>query len=188
MYYEKMNPILNDLESKDIELAGGSVVGMVIATINSLIKYISNLTIGKKNYADVQDKIKGIIVQAESLKEESLKAIDKDKEILEEILNAYKFRKDNIQKYQQVCKKAVDFCMKVVNIANETLKLSDEISKAGNKMLSSDFKICKYYSIASVQAAMENVYINLKALDDEEYTKQIEDECKNILEGLQKYI
>ena len=55
-------------------------------------------------------------------------------------------------------------------------------------MLASDFKICKYYSIASVQSAMENVYINLKSIEDEEYTKQIEDECKDILEEIQKYI
>ena len=78
--------------------------------------------------------------------------------------------------------------MEVVDIANETLKLSDEISKVGNRMLASDFKICKYYSIASVQSAMENVYINLKSIEDEEYTKQIEDECKDILEEIQKYI
>ena len=188
MYYEKIELILNDIENKDIEIAGGSIVGIVLSTINSLIKYISNLTIGKKNYEDVQERIKEILNQAEVLKEKSLKAIDKDKEVLEEILKAYKLRKENIQNYQQVCKKAVNFCMEVVDIANETLKLSDEISKVGNRMLASDFKICKYYSIASVQSAMENVYINLKSVEDEEYTNSIENECKEILEGIQKYI
>ena len=187
MYFEKMNPILNDLENKEIEIAGGSVVGMALSTMHSLIKYIANLTINKKNYEDVQDKVKEILEKAENLKQNSLKAIDKDKEILEEILNAYKIRKENVQKYVQVCKEAVDFCMSVVNIANETLKLSDEISKVGNKMLASDFKICKYYSIASVQAAMENVYINLKSVEDENYVNQIEEECKNILAGIQKF-
>lgn len=188
MYYEKMKPILSDLENKDLEIAGGSVVGIVLSTINSLITYISNLTIGKKKYEDVQDKVKEILMQAECLRDKSLTAIDKDKEILEEILNAYKSRKENTQNYQQVCKMAVDFCMGVVDTAYETLKLSDEISKVGNRMLASDFKICKYYSIASVQSAMENVYINLKSIEDEEFTKQIEDECKKILEGIQKYI
>ena len=188
MYFEKMNPILNDIENKEIEIAGGSVVGIVLSTINSLITYISNLTIGKKKYEDVQDKVKDILLQAENLKEKSLKAIDKDKEILEEILEAYKLRKENIQNYQQVCKKAVDFCMEVVDIANETLKLSDEISKVGNRMLASDLKISKYYSIASVQSAMENVYINLKSIEDEEYTNRIENKCKEILEAIQKYI
>lgn len=188
MYYEKMNPILDDLENKEIEIAGGSVVGMTLSTINSLIKYIANLTIGKKKYEDVQDKVKEILEKAEILKQKSLQAIDKDKEVLEEILNAYKIRKENAEKYGQVCKEAVNFCMNVVNVANETLKLSDEISKVGNKMLVSDFKICKYYSIASIQSAMENVYINLKSVEDEEFVDEIEEECKNILSGIQKYI
>ena len=188
MYFEKMNPILNDLESKEIEIAGGSVVGMVLSTINSLIKYISNLTVGKKNYENVQDKITEILEKAESLKQKSLKAIDKDKEVLEEILASYKIRKENNDKYQSVCKEAVEFSMDVVNTANETLELSDEISKVGNRMLSSDFKICKYYSIASVQAAMENIYINLKSIEDLEYKKKIEEKCKLVLEGLQKYL
>ena len=188
MYYEKMNSILNDIENREIEIAGGSVVGIVLSTINSLIKYISNLTLDKKNYENVQENIKVIMEKTEELKEKALETIDNDKEILEEILKAYKLRKENSINYQQVCKKAVNFCMDVVNIANETLKLSDEISKVGNKMLSSDFKICKYYSIASVQSAMENVYINLKAVEDEEYTNRIESECKEILEGIQKFI
>ena len=57
MYSEKMQSILNDLENKETEIAGGSVVGMVLATTNSLIKYIANMTIGKNKYEDVQDKV-----------------------------------------------------------------------------------------------------------------------------------
>ena len=48
MYNDKIKHILEDLENKDIDIAGGSVVGMVLSTINSLITYIANLTVGKK--------------------------------------------------------------------------------------------------------------------------------------------
>ena len=181
MYHEKLNPILNDLENKDIEIAGGSVVGIVLSTINSLIKYIANLTVDKKNYENVQDKVKEILNKAEELKQNSLQAIDKDKEVLEKILYAYKTRKDNPENYEQVCREAVDFCMNVVYISNDTLKLSVEISKVGNKMLASDFKICKYYSIASIQSAME-------AINDKIYANKIEEECKKILQEIQNFI
>ena len=188
MYYEKLNPILDDLENKNIEIAGGSVVGMVLSTVNSLIKYIANLTVDKKNYENVQEEIKEILVRADKLKQNSMKAIDKDKEVLEKILTSYKTRKENLEKYEQVCREAVDFCMDVANVANDTLILSDEISKVGNKMLSSDFKICKYYSIASIQSALENVYINLKSIKDKEYINRIENECNKVLESIQKYV
>lgn len=188
MYSEKMQSILNDLENKETEIAGGSVVGMVLATTNSLIKYNANMTIGKKSYEDVQDIVKEILNKAEELKLKSMRIIDKDKKILEEILEAYKIRKQDEEKYQIICKKATDFCVEVVYIANDTLKLSNEIAKVGNKMLSSDFKICKYYAIGSVQSAMENVYINLKGITDEEYKKDIENKCRKILEDERNFI
>jgi formiminotetrahydrofolate cyclodeaminase len=183
MYGEKLEPILNDLEDKEVEIAGGSVVGMVLATVNSLIKYISNLTLGKKKYEDVQVKVEEILKMANDLKIEAIQVVDKDREVLEVILKAYKVRKEYETQYEKVCKEAVEFCMQVVEIAFKTLKLSDEISKVGNKMLASDFKICKYYSFASVQSAIVNVDINLGAIEDNEYKDNIRKKCNKILES-----
>ena len=188
MYFEKMEPLLEDLENKEIEIAGGAVVGMVLTTVNSLIKYIVNLTIGKEKYIDVQDEVKDILNEANNLKLDTLKVIDKDKEVLENILSAYKLRKDDEEKYIMICKEAVDFCMKVLDYAYRTLELSNRISKVGNKMLASDFKICKYYAYASIQSAIVNVDINLKSLDDSEYKEKIVNKYNIILENANKIL
>ena len=186
MYGEKIIPILEDLENKDIEIAGGAVVGMVLSIVNSLIKYISNLTIGKEKYKDVEDEVIKILNDANDLKFNTLQAIDKDKEILENILSAYKKRKEDEEKYFLVCKESVEFCMDVLKYAYNTLVLADKISKVGNKMLSSDFKICKYYAFASVQSAIVNVNINLQSIADEKYVKEITEEYEKILEDSKK--
>ena len=186
MYGEKLEPILNDLENKNIELAGGSMVGMVIAIVNSLIKYISNLTLGKKQYEN--EKIEEILENAEILKREAVDVIDKDREILEEILKAYKVRKEDKSQYERACRQSVEFCMKVVELAFKTLKLSDEISKAGNKMLSSDFKICKYYSFASIESAIVNVDINLDEVNDDKYKEDIKKQYNEILKNARSYM
>lgn len=184
----KMEEILNKIENKDIEYAGGSVVGVVLSTINALIIYISSLTINKKNYENVQDDIKKIIVEAKNLKRESKKAIDEDSAILKKLLSSYKKRNTNYEEYKQICMENVEFCLEVLNIAYSTLELSDEISKIGNKMLSSDFEICKYYSYASVKSAITNVEINLNQLKDEEYKHIVEKSCNTILEKSKKII
>ena len=181
MYSNKMESILDDLENKDIEVAGGAVVGMVLATVNSLIKYIANLTVGKAKYKDVQNEVMEVLNKANELKKNTLQAIDKDKEILENILSAYKLRKENEDKYILACKESVDFCMTVLKYAYETLKLADKISKIGNRMLASDFKICKYYAYASVQSAIVNVDINLESIKDDEYKKKIINKYEIIL-------
>ena len=91
------------------------------------------------------------------------------KEILEKILEAYKTRKEEPEKYQEANKCAVEFCIEVTEKALETLKLANRISNVGNKMLSSDFKICAYYGMASVEASIVNVKINLDSIEDEQY-------------------
>lgn len=174
MYSKKIEEILLDLENKDIHLAGGSTVGMVLSIVNSLIKYISNLTLGKKKYSEVQEDIKEILIEAENLKCKSLQVIDKDVEVLENLLAAYKERKENYERYDLKNRQAVNFCLDVTKIALDTLILSERISKVGNKMLASDFKICAYYAFASVEASIVNIKINLDALEDESYKKEIE--------------
>ena len=188
MYSKKMEQILNDIEDKEIEIAGGSVVGMVLATVNSLIKYISNLTLGKKKYQDVEQEVKQILDDANNLKIKTLEVIDKDKEILENLLNAYRLRKQDENQYIEACKISVEFCVEVVDMAFQTLKLSDKISKVGNKMLSSDFKICKYYSFASIQSAIVNVEINLESIDDNIYKRKIKEKCDKILKSAESFV
>ena len=182
MYNEKLIPLLDDLEDKDIEIAGGSTVGMVLSITNSLIKYICNLTINKKKYENVQNDVLKIKKEAEELKIKVLKIIDKDKEILEKILLAYKERKENIEKYINTCKEATEYCIEVTESALETLQLADRISKVGNKMLSSDFEICKLYSYAAIKARIVNVNINLNSIEDQEYNNMVKNKYTKILE------
>lgn len=173
MYNKKLKPILEDLESKDIEIAGGSVVGMVLSELNSLIKYICNLTKNKEKYLSVQDEVIKIEQEAEKLKLQALSVIDKDKEVLEEILKAYKIRKEHPDEYEKTNKWAVEFCLEVTELALNTLKLSNKISKVGNKMLSSDFKICGFYGFASVEASIVNIKINLDSIENQSYKDEI---------------
>ena len=186
MYYEKMENILSDLENKELEIAGGSVVGINLSIVNSLIIYIANLTVGKKNYQDVQDKVKEILEQAEDIKKRSLNSIDKDKEVLEKILNTYKNRKENPNEYENICKEAVEFALDVIELAYKTENLSKQISKVGNRMLASDFKICKYYAEASIKASKENLYINLESIEDEEYKNKINDIYAKLLKKYER--
>ena len=186
MYNEKLKPILEDLENKDIEIAGGSVVGMALSQINSLVKYICNLTIGKTKYEDVQEEVISIKNEAEVLKHEVLEVIDQDKKVLEKVLKAYKIRKENPEEFEIANKNAVQFCIEVTNKALETLKLASRISKVGNKMMSSDFKICSLYGFSSVEASIINVKINLDSVKDEEYKEKKREEYLKIYEEAKK--
>lgn len=187
-YNEKLKPVLDDLESKEVEIAGGSAVGMILSITNSLIGYICNLTIGKKNYESAQEEVVNIKKEVDELKKEALIIIDKDKEVLEKILGGYKIRKENPEEFERINKEAVIFCLDVTKNAFETLKLADRISKVGNRMLSSDFEICKDYAFASIKASIVNVKINLKSIQNEEFKNDIEKRYNEIYEEAKKII
>lgn len=186
LYNEKLKPILDDLESPEIELAGGSTVGMMLSITNSLIIYICNLTIGKKKYEEVQDEVIRIKNEATKIKEIALKVIDEDREVLDKILKAYKTRKTSPYKLEEASKAGVLFCKDVMEKAIQTVKLSERIAKVGNKMLSSDFEISKKYAISSVEASIVNIEINLKFVNDENFIKQIRKDYSNKIEKIKK--
>ena len=181
LYNEKLKPILEDLESPEIELAGGSTVGMILSITNSLIIYICNLTIGKKKYEDVQDEVIRIKNEASKIKEIALKVIDEDRDVLDKILKAYKIRKTNPDEFEKASKAGVLFCKDVMDKAIQTVELSERIAKVGNKMLSSDFEISKKYAISSVEASIVNIEINLKFVNDENFINKIKLEYKEKL-------
>ncbi len=187
MYKEKLLPILEDIEDNKTEVAGGAVVGIILSEVNSLVKYICNLTIGKKKYLNVENEVIKIKERAEDLKEKSLQVIDKDSKILEEVLKFYKIREEQPNEYEAANKKAVEFCIDVTRLAFETLKNVKEISAIGNKMLKSDFKICSYYAFSSIESSIVNIQINLDSVNDETYKKEIQKEYMNILEEAKKW-
>lgn len=182
MYYEKLLPVLSDLESKDIEIAGGSVVSMVLSIVDALIDYICNLTKDKKNYENVREEVIKIKQESEELRKKSLEAIDQDEKILKEILEGYKKRKEEPEKLEEICKKSAEFCLSVTENALNTLKLAKRISEIGNRMLSSDFKICKMYAFTSVEASIENVKINVDSVKDEKFKKDMVQKYEEIYE------
>ena len=191
MYYEGIEPFLANLEDKNVGVAGGSVVAMVLSSLNSLIIYISNLTIGKKKYVDVEGQVKAIFDEANILKAKTLQMIDGDKLVLDKILDAYKNRVENPDQYNQACKDGVEFCVDVLQTAVQVLKLAEKISVCGNRMLSSDFQICAHYGLASVRSAIVNVKINLTEELGNDYIDEINkkcEECEKNAEELSKCI
>lgn len=175
MYCEKIDDILLDLEEKDIPLAGGSTIGIILSVTNSLVKYIANLTIGKKKYILVENDIIEILRNAETLKQRAKSVIDKDVKVLDNLLLSYKNRKSSKEDYEKSCKNATEFSLEVAKLSIDTLKLVGEISKVGNKMLKSDFEICVYYSYAALEASIVNIKVNLNSVEDTKFKNTIKE-------------
>lgn len=178
---QSIQKFCDDLSSKNVQMGGGSNIALNCATTNSLIQYICNLTIGKEKYINVEDDVKNILIESKNIQKYMLDSIDRDSNILQDILVAWKNRKNDENKYIGVCKEAVDFGIEILDKSFETLKLVEKISKIGNTNLASDFEIACFYAYSSVEASITNIKINLKSINDEKYKVDKEEKCKAIL-------
>ena len=171
----------SDLQDKQVNMGGGSLIALNIATINSLIQYIANLTIGKQKYQQNEFEVMQILDASKKIQEIMLNSIDRDSEILKKILDTYNQRKIDRVAYINAFKEATDFGVFVLEKSYDTLCLVNKISKIGNTNLVSDFEIAMYYSDASVKASITNIKINLKSIDDDKYKEDTYQKCKDIL-------
>lgn len=172
MYKEKtIECYLNDLSSNKSVPGGGSAAALIGAVSASVICFISNLTIGKKKYKEVEPAVKEILEETLEYKKNLIKMIDKDNQILTEILET--FRNGDKEELNKVSKKAVDFSMQMAEKCVNIMELCLKISKVGNEMLASDFEVAAYTGDAAVNSAIANVKINLKNVNNEKYISDI---------------
>lgn len=181
MYAQKtIEEFLNDLSSSNSIPGGGSAAALSGALNAAVISFIANLTIGKEKYAEVETEAQEILVESEELKKEMLLMIDKDSEILGDILDSYKA--GDRKKVKSVCRNAVEFSLDMTKKAIRLMRLSLEISEIGNRMLASDFEVAAYIGDAAVGSAIANIKINLKSLDDQEYIEHTKKEYNKLKE------
>lgn len=89
MLEQKATDFLNVLSSKEPTPGGGGASAAVGAFAAALGMMVTNLTVGKKKYADVEEEIIGIRSQLEELKERLIFLTDKDAEAFEPLAKAY---------------------------------------------------------------------------------------------------
>lgn len=179
---ETINNFLHDLSSKQVQMGGGSIIGLNLACVCSLMEYICNLTIGKKRYINVEEKAKELLEEAEILKSQCLSSIDEDKEILEEILSFYKTRDEKKDEYEEILQRAVDFSFEVLDLAYKVLVLVENVSKIGNLMLVSDFEIGAYMAYSCIESSITNIKINIQNIEDENYIEKMKNKYLSILD------
>ena len=153
---------MDNVASKSPTPGGGAVAAVVGAMAASLIEMVCNLTIGKKNYSDVQDEIVKIAERASELSGELLNLADQDSEAFEKVMEAYK--SGDKTKIKGALLTAIEIPEKTAELCENVRELAEIAAKLGNKNAHSDAMSAEHLAFAGVQSAQENVEINKKAL------------------------
>jgi len=159
---QKILEFLDSVSSKSPTPGGGSVAAVVGAMAASLVEMVCNLTIGKKNYVEVQTEIIQIAERASDLSTKLLDLADEDTKAFEKVMAAYKSEdKGEIKKALTL---AIEVPQKTVECAEEVQTLAIAVSKIGNTNAYSDAMSAEHLAFAAIESAQENIEINKKSL------------------------
>lgn len=171
---------LNKLASGEPVPGGGGASAAVGAFAAALGSMVSNLTIGKKKYADVEAEVTTLKEQLQTLQEELIHLVDKDAEAFLPLAEAYHLPKntEEEQAYKaQVMEEALygasALPIQIMETILKVLRVLEKLSGKGSRLAISDVGAGALFAQAALEGASLNVYINAGMMKNQERASQL---------------
>jgi formiminotetrahydrofolate cyclodeaminase len=181
----KVTEFIEELASDKPAPGGGSVSALGGAVAAGLAAMVSNLTLGKEKYAEVQKEMEEIANKATKLHDVLNKLIDDDTDAFNEILAAFRLSKDDPEvrsaAIQKATIKATEVPLEVARKTFEVFDLALIAAEKGNQNAITDIGVAALFAEAAVKGSLLNVRINVSSIKDEDLKAQFTKEMKEML-------
>lgn len=190
MYVNKsIKDYLDSIEDGEPTPGGGCAAALVSNLGASLTLMTSNFSIDKEYFKeldlDVQEKVKQTHRDIQESIVKFNKFMDEDAEGFCSVIDAY--NEDNHESEEErkediegSYKKALSTPLKCSRECLKLLKLQDTIVEYGNNETISDVGVGVILAYAALEGCLMSVKINLNYINDEDYTKKIQNEISDI--------
>ncbi|MBC2579668.1 cyclodeaminase/cyclohydrolase family protein [Clostridium sp. DJ247] len=180
---------IEELGSKAAVPGGGGAAALTGAIGMALGSMVCNLTIGKKKFAEYEEKVKGILNRAGQLQSELLKMIDADAECFLPLSKAYGMKAETEEEkllkeetLEQCLKQACEVPISIVKLAYESIKLHEALVDNCSKLAISDVGVGVQCLRAAILGAQLNVIININSIKDKSYIDKVKTETEPLVE------
>ncbi|MBK5093075.1 MAG: cyclodeaminase/cyclohydrolase family protein [Actinobacteria bacterium] len=188
-----MAGFIDELASSSPEPGGGAASAAAAALGAALVSMVANLTVGKEKYADVQDRIAGLLEASEKTRGELQDLVQKDTEVYGVLAAAFKMPRGTDEEkakrneaVQSALREATAVPFAIAEKCLEVAKLSEVAAEIGNVNAVSDAGVAALLAESGAQCAALNVKINLNSIDDKDIVQEKWEAIKDILSRAQK--
>lgn len=185
----QINDFIAVLGSDTPAPGGGSASALAAAQGIALTKMVTELTIGKKKYAEFEDEIELLQKKAKSLQEGLLRAIDEDTEAFNQVSAVFGLPKTNEEEkkarreaMQSALKGAAVTPFSMMEKIVDALKVTQAAVGKSNTNAASDLGVAALNLKAALQGAWLNVLINLASIKDEMFVRQYRKAGESLVE------
>ena len=187
---KSIQEFLNELASKQATPGGGSAAAVLGAQSAALISMVCNLTIGKEKYAAVEEDMKSLLKQSESLREKLTAMIKADVDVFDKLMASYGLPKNTDEEkqlrsvqIQTVLKEATTVPLECAKACAKTIELSRIAAEKGNTGVISDAGVAVMSGFSGLKSAALNVYINAGSIKDKEFANSALADLEKIMNG-----
>lgn len=166
---------------------GGSVAALLASLSASLASMSASLTINKKGYEEVNDKMNDLYKLFSEKAQNYLDFINKDIDSFNDLMATYKLKKDTDEEKEYRSKEIQDKTMNALlvpySLALDIHGLLNDIKYCyyeGNKNVKSDALMAMIIARSAILSCLCNVYINLNSLKDCPMKDEINYACNKI--------
>lgn len=185
---------LAELSSNAPVPGGGGASAAVGAFAAALGMMVTNLTIGKKKYAEYEEDLIACRARLEGLRDQLIDLVDGDAVAFEPLSKAYSIPKDDPNRDQIMEDALYEASVVPMSIMETVLAAAKELEilvEKGSRLAVSDVGVGILFAQAAIEGASLNVYINTKLMKNRERADELNAKADAIIaEGaaLQKSI
>ncbi len=163
---------------------GGSSAALSASIATALTEMVAGLTIGKKKYAAVEDRMKQIATEMSANRVHLVNDIDRDAEAYQLVMDAYRHPKGTDieialreEKIEEATKIASLVQMEVAERAYNLLEPMMEVLETGNRNAVTDGLVGLMICRTAIMGALLNVRTNLGGIRDKAFVAEMTAKC-----------
>jgi formiminotetrahydrofolate cyclodeaminase len=185
---QPVTQVLDELASSAATPGGGSGAAIMGALGAALVSMVCNLTIGKKNYAEVEGEMRSVLHDAEALRQRLADMVAEDIAAFNGLMAAYGLPKlsdeDKAARgaaIQHALRAATEAPLACARACADVIKLSMRAAEVGNRNVISDAGVGALAAQAALRSAALNVDINVPSLQDAVFAQACRNEIASLL-------
>lgn len=170
---------LDALASSEPTPGGGSTAALAGALAAGLVSMVCNLTIGKRRYRESEPALRQVLAQAEALRGRLGELMARDAAAYDGVMRAYRLPQSTAQEQaarqsamQQALQEATRVPLEIAEGCAQVIELALPAAELGNPWAVSDAGAGALLAEAALHAALLNVEINLRSLEDGSFAQE----------------
>ncbi len=185
----QLTEFADELSSDSPAPGGGSVAALCGSLSAALSSMVAALTWSKKGMEDARPAMGELGRQGQRLKDEFMRAVDRDTDAFNEVLAARRLPKKTEEEQTErsaAMERANQFAtqvpLDVLGQSVEALELAIQVARRGNPNSASDAGVAGACALAAAEGAALNVRINLPSVTEQDVAGRFATEQKELLE------